>query len=85
MIEFAGNIQHILRHYEKDAALTVRRATPIADTVPTGNRNTPPPNPVKTEQPALSQEASVINFDHLPSGNLQLKEDERQNIIDFFE
>ncbi len=90
MIELTGDIQHLLRNVRKEATITVQRTQATsAVTLRSGGREAPAGATSRGtgegQSPGAKGYSSVINFQLLPSGKLQLNEEERQYIIDFFE
>ncbi len=86
MIELTGAIQHRSRNVRKDGTITVKRTQATsALTSKSGGREKPAEGAGERQDPGEKGHSSVINFQLLPSGELQLNEEERQSIVDFFE
>lgn len=81
MIELNGHVSQIFRSAEKPAGLDARKGP---QTKGAARKNSLGSG--SSDTPALSLSApSVINFEYVPSGRLNLNQNERQRLIDFFE
>jgi hypothetical protein len=89
MIELNGELQHILRNYQKEAS-SVRRGSPKEGCTDRPDDRYAMPNEegVKANARAAQAEFSPItpiNFQYIPSGRIHLNEESRQHLIDFFQ
>jgi hypothetical protein len=91
MIELNGELQHILRSYQKEAS-SVRKSSPKESS--TDRPDAGPAMPGQEEDGAKVNGAAAgpslspltpINFQYIPSGRIHLNEESRQHIIDFFQ
>lgn len=86
MIEFSGQINSVLRSYQKNQSPAVR-----------ANESRKTSGSEKSEASATPQKAAVsggasvdeyttvINFEYVPSGKVQLNTEARRQIIDLFQ
>ena len=82
MIEFNSTVSRIFQSSgERQAATDTRRSTPGK----AATKIERPDNPPASANTTAGRAGSAINFEYLPSGHLNLNQDERQNIIDFFQ
>ncbi|HSR70138.1 MAG TPA: hypothetical protein VLU25_19575 [Acidobacteriota bacterium] len=80
MIEFTGQVNPILRIAERQSALQGRREAALENKARTSQAAS------AAHSLAASEEGpGVVNFEYVPSGRVQLNQQERQHLIDFFE
>jgi hypothetical protein len=87
MIELNGELQNILRNYQKEAS-SVRRSSPKESSSdrPDAGPAMPSQEEVKANGTAHPPgDPTPINFQYIPSGRIHLNEESRQHLIDFFE
>lgn len=81
MIQLNGQVSQIFRVTEKQPSQSAKR-NPEAKSEPS-EKQAAADAPKEASRPLVKP--SVINFEFVPSGRLDLRQEERQHLIDFFE
>ncbi len=81
MIELNGHVSQIFRSTERSPGFEARKGSQAKPAPSKGDAS--PSRSSSAFQPPASD--SVINFEYVPSGRLNLNQEERQRLIDFFE
>ncbi len=90
MIELSGELQNILRTYQKEVGSVKKSSAKEPSngrTQKDSDNATQEPLSERVLQPSKAQvdTYSTINFEYVPSGRINLNHEAEQHIIDFFE
>ncbi len=81
MIELNGHVSQMFRSTEKPPRFEARKSAQATEA--SGTSSQKPDRSAAAFGPLSAP--PVINFEYVPSGRLNLNQDERQRLIDFFE